>query len=101
MSPLTATLKCPHERGEDTNESEAVIEVASSEDGGGREDHLEGGKEEDRCVLPTGQTDSTCRQRKGDQRIDSRQYGLAIPPSTRRGVTAGRSLVISGDLSEL
>ena len=28
MSPLTAKVKCPHERGEDTNESEAVTEVA-------------------------------------------------------------------------
>jgi hypothetical protein len=28
--------------------------VASHEDGGGREDHPEGGRGEDRCVLPAG-----------------------------------------------
>jgi hypothetical protein len=28
MSPLTATLKCPHGRGKDTDESEAVTEVS-------------------------------------------------------------------------
>ena len=44
MSPLTAKLKCPHGKGEDTHGAEAVTEVASNEDGGGREDHLEGGK---------------------------------------------------------
>jgi hypothetical protein len=44
MSPLTAKLKCPHGNGEDTYEAEAVTEVASDEDGGGREDHLEGGE---------------------------------------------------------
>ena len=44
MSPLTAKLKCPHGTGEDTNGAEAVTEVASDEDGGGREDHLEGGR---------------------------------------------------------
>jgi hypothetical protein len=54
MSPITAELKCPHGRGKDTIESEAVTEVASHEDGGGREDHLEGGRGEDRCVLPAG-----------------------------------------------
>jgi hypothetical protein len=54
MSPITAELKCPHERGKDTIESEAAPEVASHEDGGGREDHLEGGRGEDRCVLPAG-----------------------------------------------
>jgi hypothetical protein len=45
MSPLTAKLKCPHGNGEDTHGAEAVTEVASDEDGGGREDHLEGGRE--------------------------------------------------------
>ncbi len=38
MSPITATLKCPHGTGKDTIESEAVAEVASHKDGGGRED---------------------------------------------------------------
>jgi len=54
MSPITAELKCPHGRGKDSIESEAVTEVASHEDGGGREDQLEGGGGEDRCVLPVG-----------------------------------------------
>jgi hypothetical protein len=40
MSPITAELKCPHGRGKDSIESEAVTEAASHEDGGGREDHL-------------------------------------------------------------
>ena len=46
MSPLTAKLKCPHGTGEDTHGAEAVTEVASDEDGGGREDHLKGGSGE-------------------------------------------------------
>jgi hypothetical protein len=54
MSPITAELKCPHGRGKDTYGSEAVTEVDSHGDGGGREDHLEGGRGEDRCVLPAG-----------------------------------------------
>ncbi len=41
---------------EDTHGAEEVAEVASDENGSGREDHLEGGKQEDRCVLPAGQT---------------------------------------------
>jgi hypothetical protein len=28
MSPITAKLKCPHGRGKDTDESEAVTEVS-------------------------------------------------------------------------
>jgi hypothetical protein len=28
MSPITAKLKCPHERGKDRGESEAVTEVS-------------------------------------------------------------------------
>ena len=44
----------PHGRRKDLIESEAVTEVASHEDGGGREDHLEGGRGENRCVLPAG-----------------------------------------------
>jgi len=54
MFPVTSELKCPHGRGKDSIESEAVTEVASHEDGGGREDQLEGGGGEDRCVLPVG-----------------------------------------------
>jgi hypothetical protein len=71
MSPITAELKCPHGRGKDTIESEAVTEVASHEDGGGRKDHLKGGRGEDRCVLPAGQANSASSQGKRDERIDS------------------------------
>jgi hypothetical protein len=51
-SPLTAKLKCPHERGKAFIESEAITEVARDGFGGGRKDHLGGGRGEDRCVLP-------------------------------------------------
>jgi hypothetical protein len=47
MSPLTAKVKCPHYGGQTNFEPEAVTEVASHEDGGRREDQLEGGKGED------------------------------------------------------
>jgi hypothetical protein len=40
MSPITAKLKCLHGRGKDLIETEAVTEVASYENGEGREDHL-------------------------------------------------------------
>jgi hypothetical protein len=50
MSPLSATLKCPHERREDTDGAEGATSVASDEDGGGREDHRERGWKEDRSV---------------------------------------------------
>jgi len=43
MSPVTARLQCPHGTGEDTDGAEAVTAVACDEDGGGREDHPEGG----------------------------------------------------------
>jgi hypothetical protein len=56
MSHITVELKCPHGRGKDSIESEAVTELASHEDGGGREDQLEGGRGEDRCVLQAGKT---------------------------------------------
>jgi hypothetical protein len=36
MSPLTAKLKCPHGTGEDAQGAEAVTELASDENGGGR-----------------------------------------------------------------
>jgi hypothetical protein len=54
MSPITAELKCPHGSEKDLIESEAVTEVASHRDGGGREDHLEGGRGENRCVPVAG-----------------------------------------------
>ena len=34
MSPLTATLKCPHGDGKHTHGAEAVAEVAFDQDGG-------------------------------------------------------------------
>ena len=73
MTPLTAKLKCPHGRGEDTDGTEAVTEVASHEDGGGRKDHLEGGRGEDRCVLPSGETDWSSDPGERDQRLGSWQ----------------------------
>jgi hypothetical protein len=68
MSPLTAKSKCPHATGEDTYGAEAVTEVASDEDGGGREDHLKGGRGKDRCVLPAGQSYSECLRSERSQR---------------------------------
>ena len=56
MSPVTATLKCPHGTGEDTHGAEAATAVACDEDVRGRQDHLEGDIREDRGVLPAGQT---------------------------------------------
>jgi hypothetical protein len=32
--PLTATLKCPHERGKDPHAAEGIVLIASDEDGG-------------------------------------------------------------------
>jgi hypothetical protein len=83
MSPVTAELKCPHGRGKDLIESEAVTEVASHEDGGGGEDHLEGGRGEDRCVLPAGQADSESSQGERNERVDSWQYRAAIALSSQ------------------
>ncbi len=54
MSPITAELKRAHGRRKDSIEPEAVTEVASHEDGGGREDYLEGSRREGRCFLPAG-----------------------------------------------
>ena len=83
MSPITAELKCPHGRGKGLIESEAVTEVASHKDGGGREDHLGGGSQENRCVLPAGQTNLTSHQGKRDERIDPCQHGQAITPPSQ------------------
>lgn len=58
MSPPIAELKCPHERGKDRVESEAVTEVSGDGFGAGRDDYAEGGSKEDRAILPTNQTDS-------------------------------------------
>lgn len=51
MSSTTAELKCPHGRGKDTNESEAVTEVAFDEFGGRGKDHLKRARTEDTCIL--------------------------------------------------
>jgi hypothetical protein len=43
--------------------------LASDEDGGGRKDHLEGGRGENRCVLPAHQTHLKTGHRKRRERI--------------------------------
>jgi len=55
MSPVTATLKCPHGTGENTHGAEAAKAMACDEDVRERQDYLEGGIREDRGVLPAGQ----------------------------------------------
>jgi len=55
MSPLTATLKCPHGDRDDTHGAEAVAEVAFDQDGGRDEDDPSGGRGEDEGLLPTSQ----------------------------------------------
>jgi hypothetical protein len=42
MSPPIAKVKCPHERGQDLHESEAVAEVSGDGVGGGGKDFFEG-----------------------------------------------------------
>lgn len=81
MSPLTATLKCPHGR-ETLNGTEAVASVAHDEDGGGREDHLEGGRGEARCVLPAGETDSESDPGQRDEGSDPRESRSTVSPSS-------------------
>ena len=81
MSPLTAKLKCPHGTGEDTHGAEAVSEVASDADGGGRQDHLKGGRGRDRCVLQAGQADWASNPGERDERVSSWQSGVALQPS--------------------
>jgi hypothetical protein len=56
MSPELLKLKCPHGTGEDTHGAEGVKEVASDGTGEGRKDYPEGGRGEDRCILPAGKT---------------------------------------------
>ena len=68
----------PHGKGEDTHGAEASTAVASHEDGGDREDHLEGGGRDDRCVLPSGQTNQVSGERERDERIDSWQWGASV-----------------------
>ena len=52
--------------------------MASDEDGGGREDHLEGGWREDRCVLPSGEADWASDPGERDERLGSWQSGSAL-----------------------
>jgi hypothetical protein len=62
-SPVTATLKCPHEEGEDINESEAVTEGSGDGIGGGEEDHLGGSGRENRGFPPASQADLAAGKR--------------------------------------
>ena len=98
MSPLTAKVKCPHGRGEDTNESEAVTEVACNGFGGGGQDHLEGGRREDRCLLPAGQTNSKSRQAERGQGCDSRQCGSSASKPDLRDIASADVGVVSGKI---
>jgi hypothetical protein len=98
MSPLTAKLKCPHGTGEDTHGAEAVTEVASDEDGGGREDHLKGGRGKDRCVLQAGQADWTSNPGERDERVSSWQSGSALQPSDRGVITEEGFRTVEGGL---
>ncbi len=68
MSPLIATLECPHGNGEDSCGAEGVRSVGIDGDGKGRKDHLKGGIREDRCVLLTREADS-----KDDPRRQNRE----------------------------
>jgi hypothetical protein len=98
MSPLTVKLKCPHGTGEDTYGAEAVTEVASDEDGGGREDHLKGGSGKDRCVLQAGQADWTSDPGERDQRVSSWQSGSAIEPPDQGVLTREGFRTVEGGL---
>jgi hypothetical protein len=93
MSPLTAKLKCPHGRGKDIYESEAVTEVGGDGFGGGREDNAEGGGGKDRNVLPADQTDSKEGSRERSERAPSREYGKSIEPSDE-GRDKGEGLTV-------
>ena len=55
MSPLIPKLKCPHERGKDLNEPEAVTEVSSCWVGRKWKNYFRGGCSENRGLLPASQ----------------------------------------------
>ena len=55
MSPLMPKLKCPHERGEDLDEPEAVTEVSSCWVGRKWKNYFRGGCSENRGLLPASQ----------------------------------------------
>jgi len=88
MSPLTAKLKCPHGRGKDIYESEAVTEVGGDGFGGGRKDNAEGGGGKDRNVLPADQTDSKEGSRKRSERAPSGNTGNPSNHRMREGIKA-------------
>jgi hypothetical protein len=52
--PIIAELKCPQGRGIYQDGTEADTKVKSHGNVGSREDRLEGGRRENRCVLPEG-----------------------------------------------
>ncbi len=52
MSPLMPKLKCPHERGKDLNEPEAVTEVSSCWVGRKWKNYFRGGRSENRGLPP-------------------------------------------------
>ena len=81
MSPLTAQLKCPHGNGEDTHGREAVTEVAFDQDGGGRQDHPEGGGREDGCVLQADKADPSVSQAAWDEGARAWELWKTFKPS--------------------
>ena len=65
-------LKCPRGTGENSHGAEAVTEMVFNEEGGAREDHLEGGLKEDKCILSSNEADWAIDSGARDQRVGSR-----------------------------
>jgi hypothetical protein len=98
MSPLLK-LKCPHERtGESTHGAEGIKEVAFNGDGRGKEDHLEGGRREDRCVLPSGEADWASDPGERDQGVSSWQSGSVLQPPAQRVLEREGVRIVEGSL---
>ncbi len=95
MSPITAELKGPHERGKDSIKSEAVTAVASHEDGGGREDLK---KKEKAMFLQMNLADAEAKGLKEDQRVTAfNQLGevsfvLRVAPGVPPGVVVAEGV---------
>jgi formylmethanofuran dehydrogenase subunit D len=96
MSPLTAELKRPHERGKDSIKSEAVTAVTSHEEGGGREDLKK--KKEKAMFLQMSPADAEAKGLKEGQRVIAfNQLGevsfvLRITPNVPSGVVVAEGV---------
>jgi hypothetical protein len=93
MSPLTAELKCPHERGTDNFESEAVTEVSGDDVGRSGEDNAEGGSRKDWTILPASQADLETGEGRRGSRGPASEYREAFPPSSA-GRNRGKSFAV-------